>query len=69
VIASSFQYIKNNLLNAANENIVLSSEKRVEYEEELKKTQKTLKLLKKEIRQVKKLAQEVSHYKTNTKFK
>jgi len=64
VIASSFQYIKNNLLNAANGNIVLSSEKRVEYEEELKKTQKTLKLLKKEIRQVKKLAQEVSHYKT-----
>jgi len=69
VIASSFQYIKNNLLNAAKENIFVSSEKRVEYEEELKKIQKTLTLVKKEIRQVKKLAQEVSHYKTNIKFK
>jgi len=69
VIASSFQYIKNNLLNAANDNIFLSLEKRVEYEEELKKTQQILKLLKKEIRQVKKLAQEVSHYKIYIKFK
>lgn len=59
VIASSFQYIKNNLLKAASENIVLSSAKRMDYEEELKKTQKTLKLLKNEIIQVKKLAQEV----------
>ncbi|KYN03899.1 PREDICTED: ankyrin repeat, SAM and basic leucine zipper domain-containing protein 1 [Cyphomyrmex costatus] len=59
VIASSFQYIKNNLLKAANENIILSSEKRIEYGEELKKTQKTLKLLKNEIIQVKKLAQEI----------
>lgn len=63
VIASSFQYIKNNLLKAASENIVLSSVKRMSYEKELKKTQKTLKLLKNEIIQVKKLAQEVLHYK------
>ena len=62
VIASSFQYIKNNLLKAANENIILSSEKRIEYEEELRKTQKTLKLLKNEIIQVKKLTQQVSRY-------
>ncbi|KYQ50481.1 Ankyrin repeat, SAM and basic leucine zipper domain-containing protein 1 [Trachymyrmex zeteki] len=60
VIASSFQYIKNNLLKAANENTVLSSEKRIEYEEELRKTQKTLKLLKNEIIQVKKLAQQIN---------
>jgi len=62
VIASSFQYIKNNLLKATNENVILSSEKRIEYEEELRKTQKTLKLLKNEIIQIKKLAQQVSHY-------
>ncbi|KYM77876.1 Ankyrin repeat, SAM and basic leucine zipper domain-containing protein 1 [Atta colombica] len=59
VIASSFQYIKNNLLKAANENVILSSEKRIEYEEELRKTQKTLKRLKNEIIQIKKLAQQV----------
>ncbi|KAG5307897.1 ASZ1 protein, partial [Acromyrmex insinuator] len=59
VIASSFQYITNNLLKAANENVVLSSEKRIECEEELRKTQKTLKLLKNEIIQVKKLAQQI----------
>ncbi|XP_024872306.1 ankyrin repeat, SAM and basic leucine zipper domain-containing protein 1-like isoform X1 [Temnothorax curvispinosus] len=59
VIASSFQYIKNNLLKAASENIVLSPVKRTEYEEELRKTQKTLKLLKNEIIKVKKLAQEI----------
>lgn len=69
VIASSFQYIKNNLLKAADENIVLSPVERIGYEEELRKTQKTLKLLKNEIIQVKKLAQEVSHYKTIIKFK
>lgn len=59
VIASSFQYIKNNLLKAANENIDLSPTKRLAYEEELIKTQKTLKLLKNEIIQAKKLAQEI----------
>lgn len=69
VIASSFQYIKNNLLKAASENIYLSPAKRVGYEEELRKTQKTLKLLKNEIIQVKKLARKVSHYKANIKFK
>ncbi|XP_011869003.1 PREDICTED: ankyrin repeat, SAM and basic leucine zipper domain-containing protein 1 [Vollenhovia emeryi] len=59
VISSSFQYIKNNLLKAASENIVLSPVKRKEYEKELRKTQKTLKLLKNEIVQLKKLAQEI----------
>lgn len=67
VIASSFQYVKNNLLKAASENIVLSPTRRMEYEEELRKTQKTLNLLKNEIIQVKKLAQAVSHYKANLK--
>lgn len=55
VIASSFQYIRN-LLKASNEDILFT---RMEYEEELRKTQKTLKLLKNEIIQVKKLAQEI----------
>lgn len=64
VIASSFQYIRN-LLKASNEDILFT---RMEYEEELRKTQKTLKLLKNEIIQVKKLAQEV-YYKANTRFK
>ncbi|XP_012536184.1 ankyrin repeat, SAM and basic leucine zipper domain-containing protein 1 [Monomorium pharaonis] len=59
VITSSFQYIKNNLLKATNKNIDLPSAKRMKYEEELIKTQKTLKLLKNEIVQAKKLAQEI----------
>lgn len=67
MIASSFKYIKNNLLKAASENIVLSPIRRVKYEEELRKTQKTLNLLKNEIIQVKKLAQVVSRYKANIK--
>jgi len=59
VIASSFQYIKNNLLNAASENIYLSPMERIRYEEELRKTQKSLKFLRNEIKQVTKLAQEI----------
>ncbi|KAL0128370.1 hypothetical protein PUN28_003573 [Cardiocondyla obscurior] len=59
VIASSFQYIKNNLLKAASENIVLSPIKRIEYEEELRKTQNTLKLLKSEMIQIKMLAKQI----------
>lgn len=66
VIIASFQYIKNNLVNAANENINLDPEQRKSYEEELRKTQKTLKLVKNEMIRFKKLAYKV--IKKNTKF-
>ncbi|XP_011631073.1 uncharacterized protein LOC105423122 isoform X1 [Pogonomyrmex barbatus] len=59
IIVSSFQYVKNNLLKAASENIYLSPTIRIQYEEELRKTQKTMKLLKNEIIQMKKLAQKI----------
>ncbi|XP_011685993.1 PREDICTED: ankyrin repeat, SAM and basic leucine zipper domain-containing protein 1 isoform X2 [Wasmannia auropunctata] len=59
VIASSFQYLRNNLVKTANEKIYMRAEKKEEYEEKLRKTQETLKRLKKEIVQIKKLAHEI----------
>ncbi|KZC03916.1 Ankyrin repeat, SAM and basic leucine zipper domain-containing protein 1 [Dufourea novaeangliae] len=59
IIGSSFQYIKNNLLKANNENIHLSSEQISNYKEELKKTQTTLGILKKELLQVYELSKKV----------
>lgn len=58
VIASSFQYIKNNLMKG----ISLDSADRVKFEEELRKTQNTLQILKNEIRLCRKLAQEVKTF-------
>lgn len=59
VIASSFRYIKNNLIQARSENIHLDPVQKTEYEKELRKTQKTLGILKNEIIYVRKLAQKV----------
>ncbi|XP_031840119.2 uncharacterized protein LOC116430308 [Nomia melanderi] len=59
VIGSSFQYIKNGLLAANNENVYLTSEQISNYEEELKKTQKTLGTLKRELTLVKALSKRV----------
>ncbi|XP_011250999.1 ankyrin repeat, SAM and basic leucine zipper domain-containing protein 1-like [Camponotus floridanus] len=59
VIGASFQYIKNNLIKAASENIYLSPLEVLKYEEELKETQKNLKNLKNEIICFKKLAQKI----------
>lgn len=55
VIASSFQYIKNDLMKDSHLDLV----GRAEYEKELRKTQNTLQILKDEIKQCRKLAQEV----------
>ncbi|XP_054004851.1 ankyrin repeat, SAM and basic leucine zipper domain-containing protein 1-like isoform X1 [Hylaeus anthracinus] len=59
VIGSSFQYIQNSFTKANDENICLTTEQISNYEQELKKTQKTLGLLKKELIQVKALSKRV----------
>ncbi|XP_012235574.1 ankyrin repeat, SAM and basic leucine zipper domain-containing protein 1-like [Linepithema humile] len=59
VIASSFQYIKHSLMRAANQNIHLLPEEKIGYEEALRKTQDTLKILKDEIMHIKTLAQKI----------
>ncbi|XP_029157510.1 LOW QUALITY PROTEIN: uncharacterized protein LOC114929954 [Nylanderia fulva] len=59
VIGASFQYIKNNLIKAANENIQLSPSLTLQYEKELRATKKNLKNLKNEIIRFKKLAQKI----------
>lgn len=59
VIASSFRYIKHNLIKAANQNIHLLPQEKIGYEEALRKTEDTLKILKDEIIRIKTLAQKV----------
>lgn len=59
VTASTFQYIKNNLVQAEKETICLSSVERTRYEDKLKKIQKTLKNLKIEIMHFQKLAHKI----------
>lgn len=63
IIGSSFQYIKNSLLKANNENVYLTKKQISNYKQELKKTQKTLSSLKKELVQVKILSKKVRYYK------
>lgn len=60
VMNSGFQYLKNNLIKAASENIYLTPEQRTNHEEELRKTQKTLQNLKKEMILIKELAYKVT---------
>ncbi|KAL6431446.1 hypothetical protein ACFW04_007215 [Cataglyphis niger] len=59
VIGASFEYIKNNLMKAASENIYISPSETLKYEEELKETQKNLKSLKNEINRIRKLARKI----------
>lgn len=59
VIGASFEYIKNNLMKAASENIYISPSETLKYEKELKETQKNLKSLKNEINRIRKLARKV----------
>jgi len=59
VIASSFQYIRNNWIKAMNENIYLSAEQKMDYMKELRKVQNTLKNVRNEIMYAKKLAKKV----------
>ncbi|KOC69689.1 Ankyrin-3 [Habropoda laboriosa] len=57
IIGSSFHYIKNNLIKANNkENMHLTEEQISNYEHEVKKTQKTLNILKEELLQIKVLS-------------
>ncbi|PBC28458.1 ankyrin repeat, SAM and basic leucine zipper domain-containing protein 1 [Apis cerana] len=59
IIGSSFQYIKNSLLKANNENIYLTKKQIFNYKQELKRTQKTLNSLKKELVQIKILSKKI----------
>ncbi|XP_032674096.1 putative ankyrin repeat protein RF_0580 isoform X2 [Odontomachus brunneus] len=59
VITSSFQYIKNNLTQCAKKDIHFDSTESAKYEEELEKTENTLKALKDEVNRLKKLVQKV----------
>ncbi|KAM0729197.1 Ankyrin repeat, SAM and basic leucine zipper domain-containing protein 1 [Formica fusca] len=59
VIGASFEYIKNNLMKAASENIHISPLETLKYEEELRETQKNLKSLKNEINRIRKLARKI----------
>ncbi|EZA54453.1 hypothetical protein DMN91_012507 [Ooceraea biroi] len=59
VIGSSFQFLKNNLVKAASEDVQLSAEQKVEYEKEIRKLQDALKSLKHEVQCVEKLAKKI----------
>lgn len=59
VIGSSYQYVKNDLSKANDENVHLTSEQIVNFEEVLKKTQKTLSSLKKELVLLKTLSKKI----------
>lgn len=60
VIASSFQYIKNNLTQCAKKDIHFDPAERAKYEEELEKTEDILKALKNEANHFKELVQKVN---------
>ncbi|XP_076646441.1 uncharacterized protein LOC143355491 isoform X2 [Halictus rubicundus] len=59
IIGSSYQYIKNGLSKANDENMHLTSKQMTNFEEVLKKTQKTLSLLKKELILLKTLSKRI----------
>lgn len=59
IIGSSFQYIKNSLLKVNSGDIYLTTEQISNYEQELKKVQETLSILKKELMQIKALSKRV----------
>ncbi|XP_012148378.1 uncharacterized protein LOC100882601 [Megachile rotundata] len=59
IIGTSFQYIKNDILKANNNNVYLTKEQMSGYEEELKRTQKTLHMLKKELIRMKTLSKNI----------
>lgn len=56
VIGSSFRYIKNSLLKVNSRDIYLTTERISNYEQELKKVQETLSILKNELMQIKALS-------------
>ncbi|XP_076749304.1 uncharacterized protein LOC143422502 isoform X1 [Xylocopa sonorina] len=58
IIGSSFQYVKNCLIQA-NKDMPLTEEQISNYEQELKKTQKCLSILEKELKQVKALSKRI----------
>lgn len=59
VIGSSFEFIKNGLRKSKEKGMYLSDVQKAEYNEELKKTEQTLKLLKNDLRHVMNLAEKV----------
>ncbi|XP_072761551.1 uncharacterized protein [Anoplolepis gracilipes] len=59
VIGASFQYIKNNLMKAARQNIYLSPLEILAYEKKLKETRKNLKNLKTAVIHIRKLARKI----------
>lgn len=59
IIGSSFRHIKNSLIKINSENVHLTKLQISNYEQELKKTQKTLNILKNELMQVKALSKRI----------
>lgn len=59
VIGSSFRFIMNNLMRSEKENLSLSLQQKVDYSDELEKTEKELMKLKNELVLVKQLANKV----------
>ncbi|KAF3420241.1 hypothetical protein E2986_09314 [Frieseomelitta varia] len=59
IIGSSFRHIKNSLIKINSENVHLTKLQISNYEQELKKTQKTLNILKNELMQIKALSKKI----------
>lgn len=60
IIGTSFEYIKNDLLKANDNNMHLTKEQMSNYEEGIVKTQKTLCMLEKELKQMGALSKKVN---------